>query len=69
MRKADYTALATEIRCSIAFADVQKESTTREENVQYYTGRADALRHLAREFAARASVDRAAFLKACGIDT
>ena len=68
MRKADYALLATELRCAIAFAATQKDATTRQENATHYQGRIDALQQLAREFAARASVDKAAFLKACGID-
>ena len=70
MRKADYQALAQHIREGIAFAQVQRDAKdAAADSGPYYRGRIDALRTLAKMFATGASVDRAAFLKACGIDT
>lgn len=58
MRKADYAHLADIIRAQLDLA-------------RRYPAGADivhTLEHVARAFAAAASVDRKAFLKACGIE-
>ena len=69
MRKADYQTLAQHIREGIAFAQVQSEAKDASpENHPYYRGRIDALKTLSKFFAESASVDKTAFLKACGID-
>lgn len=69
MRKADYNTLAQLIhthregarRNIIVF---EKDHATRE----FWRGRSEVLTVIAYDFANAASVDRIAFLKACGID-
>lgn len=56
MRKADYAALADILRYQIDLARRADQA-----------GALAALQATARHFAERASVDRAAFLQACGI--
>lgn len=58
MRKADYTLLAQSIKKQIEAAERETERAA----MQY------AIKSVARDFAARASVNRAEFLKACGIE-
>lgn len=67
MRKADYTALAEIIRADRADALAMRERALSESRRMFAEGRDEALQHLAQQFASRASVDRAAFLTACGI--
>ena len=64
MRKADYTLLAAIIRAEIdgAKAMHKTESMQFEAHVRYNTAKRVAL-----EFIPRSSVNRAEFLKACGI--
>ena len=64
MRKADYAALAAIIRAEIDGAKAMHkiESMQFEAHARYNTAKRIAL-----EFAPRASVNRAEFLKACGI--
>ncbi len=68
MRKADYAALAALIRQRIAMARLLEANNSRETDKARYAGFAIDYAKFGREFAARASVDRAEFLKACGID-
>lgn len=66
MRKADYAALAAIIKEQ---RDVLKAwGGARINAPDFAIGRHDAATTIARRFADSASVDRAAFLKACGID-
>ena len=64
MRKADYTLLATIIRAEIDCAKAmhKAEALQFEAHARYNTAKRIAL-----EFTPRASVNRAEFLKACGI--
>lgn len=64
MRKADYAALAVILRSEIdgAKAMHKTESMQFEAHTRYNTAKRVAL-----EFTPRASVNRAEFLKACGI--
>ena len=66
MRKADYAALAAIIRVEIdgAKAMHKTEPMQFEAHARYNTAKRIAL-----EFIPRASVNRAEFLKACGIDS
>lgn len=69
MRKVDYQTLAHLVREGRAFSLVQRDSAdATDEGRRYHQGRADSLAFLARSFAERASVDRAEFLRACGLD-
>ena len=69
MRKADYAALANEIRARLAGAKHCEKQTERDQaNREYFRGAIDALDGLARRFAQDASVNRTEFLKACGIE-
>ncbi|QXV72204.1 hypothetical protein Acf1_00007 [Acidovorax phage ACF1] len=61
MRKADYAALAEIIR-------IGRERVKAEIAEPYKAAHLHSLRYVAEEFAARASVNRAEFLKACGIE-
>ena len=62
MRKADYTALAAIIAaCHKAGNDARPYDPTRFDG---YLAAVDAIAH---QFAAHASVNRAEFLKACGL--
>ena len=65
MRKADYAALAEIIRAEIdAAKDLHKiENLQFEAHARYNTAKRIAL-----EFLPRASVNRAEFLRACGIE-
>jgi len=63
MRKADYAALAAILRETLAHYDASPSN----DNVRC-TSACEAVEHVARRFADVASVDRASFLKACGID-
>lgn len=65
MRKADYAALAAIIKNQRRAAHNMAASAKIPE---YYEGKRDALEFLADCFSRESSVDRAAFLKACGID-
>lgn len=67
MRKIDYQHLAEAIRKEIESAKTWL-SDADELNIACARGRAGAAERVAREFARTASVDRAAFLKACGIE-
>lgn len=62
MRKADYSLLARIIKERHAAAQRLSQSNPT------YSARVEEQESIAREFAAQASVDRAAFLKACGIE-
>lgn len=63
MRKADYSILATIIAaCHKAGKDARLYDPAR------FDGYLAAVDAIAREFSARASVKRAEFLKACGIE-
>ena len=64
MRKADYAALAAIIRTELAGAKAmyKTESMRFEAHARYNTAKRVAL-----EFIPRASVNRAEFLKACGL--
>lgn len=63
MRKADYSALAHIIRATLDHYSAKPENDNR-----HCTEATEAVQHIAQQFAQRASVDRAAFLKACGIE-
>lgn len=63
MRKADYAALAAIIKeQGDRLRDAQNSHAW-----EIAKARKDAAEDIARQFAGRASVDRAAFLRACGI--
>jgi hypothetical protein len=62
MRKADYQLLAQSIR-----EKLNESNEVASPHIRAFA--VSLLTELARDFAASASVDRAAFLKACGIDT
>lgn len=64
MRKVDYAALADIIRRATSADTVLRMGYSQLEE----RARNKFAQHIAREFAGRASVDRAEFLKACGID-
>lgn len=68
MRKADYTALAAIIRARLTAAESTHVSATDDKARAQAQGRAEACAAIAIEFADRASVNRAEFLKACGIE-
>lgn len=73
MRKADYATLARLIRDQLATARDQKDAARQNlpgASAQWTRGDELETRAtlLAREFASSASVDKAAFLKACGVD-
>lgn len=61
MRKADYAALADIIR-------TKRQEALCNQNAKVKAELLFALRDMAQNFALRASVDRVAFLKACGIE-
>lgn len=63
MRKADYAALAAIIK------EWRAHYHASPTNPHHCTPAVEAIESLAREFADRASVDKSAFLKACGIDS
>ena len=64
MRKADYTALAAIIRVEIDNA----KSMHKTEALQFEAhARYNTAKRIALEFTPRASVNRAEFLKACGL--
>lgn len=71
MRKADYTILANTIRRHIASAyeaAANARSGSQPGAVpEFYEGKAAGLEWLAECFAREASVDRDAFLRACGL--
>lgn len=66
MRKADYALLAQLIKVELQHAARYAQSTGL--GAGYFEGYATALDCVARDFAAGASVDKSAFLKACGIE-
>lgn len=68
MRKADYSALADIIRKGHAAALQLRAAALSESRRMFAEGQDESLQHLAQQFASRASVDRAAFLKACGME-
>lgn len=65
MRKVDYLTLASIIRGQYEHA--AKAETSDDGRMAYWQGQRIVCDAIAREFAERASVDRAAFLQACGI--
>ena len=65
MRKADYALLAQTIKTEIIFAARNEKNVTLGSG--YFQGYTYALHQIARDFAEGASVDKVAFLKACGI--
>lgn len=76
MRKVDYILLAELIASGLKIADdMAREGSTLHaagqrcalESLAHTAGQRCALENLAHAFARSASVDRAAFLKACGI--
>jgi len=72
MRKADYAALADIIKRQRASA-YQSAANARArtgpgESPEFHEGRASALEFVAFCFSRQASVNRAEFLKACGIE-
>lgn len=69
MRKADYSALAAIIRTAVAIgrAGAAVEHQTAESRAEC-RATFETARNIAERFASRASVDRAAFLRACGIE-
>lgn len=66
MRKADYATLAALIRAKII--DDSRYLIGNNTARDMASERIGATKTIARQFADRASVDRAVFLKACGID-
>lgn len=71
MRKADYAALARILLAEMqgARSDISgNPSPAQQAERMYGMGRKAAANRIARNFAAVASVNRAEFLKACGID-
>lgn len=62
MRKADYATLARIIR------ETREHYANPKLGDGHATQAVEAVEHVARAFADAASVDRAAFLKACGIE-
>ena len=70
MRKIDYNLLSLSIGQHLKLARVVANDSRASEHEQLCAkGAAAALFNVAHEFAASASVDKTAFLKACGIDT
>lgn len=63
MRKVDYAVLAGLVKETRIHYSAHPKNGNR-----HCTEAVEAVEHVAREFAAQASVDRAAFLKACGIE-
>lgn len=57
MRKQDYTWLASILRDELQNANLAHDNI-----------RASVIKRIARQFAARASVDRIVFLTACGLE-
>ena len=69
MRKIDYYTLAQIIRQQSRGAKHCAAQTDRAHaDREYFRGAQDAAYMIARRFADRASVDRLAFLRACGIE-
>lgn len=69
MRKADYQALAAELRQSLTDARRFLPDVAPMDHADPFTkGRIAAIEALARRLTFRLPVDRAQFLKACGIE-
>ena len=66
MRKSDYAILAATINRRLN--DAHGLSVINPEEKRYYEGAINALENTAATFARFASVDKAEFLKACGIE-
>lgn len=66
MRKADYAALAAILRAQYTHAVCAEISD--EKRKEYWQGQKFLCEGIAEQFASRASVNRAEFLKACGIE-
>lgn len=69
MRKADYQTLATIIKDGRAASKANQDHFPMgSPNAEYWRGEFVKAGDIAFKFAERASVDKAAFLKACGIE-
>lgn len=68
MRKADYAALADMILEQRKRAAREQRTQKDTDRKEYWVGVENGARELAQTFAQRASVNRAEFLKACGIE-
>lgn len=68
MRKADYALLARTIAKRLQYARSMQNGALTEARREYAAGYVLACERIAREFAGSASVDPAAFLRACGIE-
>jgi ABC-type microcin C transport system permease subunit YejE len=69
MRKIDYAALAAIIRDTRETANANREAwVPGHPSAEYWRGAESKARDIAHRFADTASVNRAEFLKACGID-
>lgn len=70
MRKADYETLAARIDTVRALAIERRAHPDRApEGIEFDNGQINACESIANYFARFAHVDRAAFLKACGIES
>lgn len=65
MRKADYAMLADLVRVELQHAARNEKNVTLGSG--YFQGYTYALHQMAHDFAEGASVDKVAFLKACGL--
>lgn len=68
MRKADYAALADIIRTYRAQHAASRDVAASSAEQSHHIRTLSALECVARDFANSASVDKAAFLRACGIE-
>ena len=67
MRKADYAALAAIIKKRMVLAETRASRATCTEGRASAGGQAESCIDIARDFVDVASVNRAEFLKACGL--
>lgn len=67
MRKADYAHLAAEIHKRLHYGRSMQRAALTKERREYADGYVQACERIAQGFVNGASVDRAAFLRACGI--